>query len=142
VQSDLELQRQKFAVSFTLPAAAGKPSRLRLCSLFLGLFPRDKFLSIPVGSPPNPFTLKALSTVVWTILAGGALAIFLARWERPMERLPWVGGFFLWASPLRRAALALAKTFERVDGVTGQWPVAGICLLALAAVFGLVLRVG
>ena len=59
-----------------------------------------------------------------------------------MERLPWVKGLFIWASPLRRVALALAKTFERVDGVTGQWPVAGICLLALAAVFGIVLWVG
>lgn len=100
------------------------------------------YLSLPGGSLPNPLTLTALSTVVWTILAGGVLAIFLARWERPMERLPWVGGFFIWASPLRRVALALAKTLERVDDITGQWPVAGICLLALSAVFGVVLWVG
>jgi formate hydrogenlyase subunit 3/multisubunit Na+/H+ antiporter MnhD subunit len=115
---------------------------LALCSLFLGLFPWGDYLSMPGETPPNPLTLKALSSVVWTILAGGVLAIFLARWERPMERLPWVKGLFIWASPLRRVALALAKTFERVDGVTGQWPVAGICLLALAAVFGIVLWVG
>jgi NADH:ubiquinone oxidoreductase subunit 5 (subunit L)/multisubunit Na+/H+ antiporter MnhA subunit len=115
---------------------------LALCSLFLGLFPWGDYLSMPGETPPNPLTLKAFSSVVWTILAGGVLAIFLARWERPMERLPWVKGLFIWASPLRRVALALAKTFERVDGVTGQWPVAGICLLALAAVFGIVLWVG
>ena len=115
---------------------------LALCSLLLGLFPWGDYLSLPGGSPPNPLTLTTLSTVVWTILAGGVLAIFLARWERPMERLPWVGGFFIWASPLRRVALALAKTLERVDDITGQWPVAGICLLALSAVFGVVLWVG
>jgi len=115
---------------------------LALCSLFLGLFPWGEYLSMPGSAAPDPFTLKALSTAVWTILAGGVLAIFLARWKLPLERLPWVGGFFLWASPIRRVALALAKIFERVDGITGPWPVAGICLLALAAVFGIVLWVG
>ena len=115
---------------------------LALCSLLLGLFPWGDYLSLPGGSLPNPLTLKALSTLVSTILAGGVLAIFLARREQPIERLPWVKGFFIWASPLRRVALALAKTLERVDGVTGQWPVAGICLLALSAVFGIVLWVG
>jgi len=115
---------------------------LALCSLFLGLFPWGEYLSMPGSAAPDPFTLKAFSTAVWTILAGGVLAIFLARWKLPLERLPWVGGFFLWASPIRRVALALAKIFERVDGITGQWPVAGICLLALAAVFGIVLWAG
>ena len=71
------------------------------------------------GAPSNPFTLKALVTVVSTILAGSVLAIFMARWGHPMERLPWVGGFFRWASPIRRVALALAKMLERVDSMTG-----------------------
>jgi formate hydrogenlyase subunit 3/multisubunit Na+/H+ antiporter MnhD subunit len=111
---------------------------LALCSLLLGLFPWGNYLALPGGSAANPLTLEALSTVFWTILAGGVLAIFLAR----LERLPWVKGIFIWASPIRRVALVLAKTLERVDGVTGQWPVAGICLLALAAVFGIVLWAG
>jgi formate hydrogenlyase subunit 3/multisubunit Na+/H+ antiporter MnhD subunit len=115
---------------------------LALCSLFLGLFPWGEYLSMPGGSPPNPFTLKALSTVVWTILAGSVLATFLARWEYPLERLPRVGGFFIWASPIRRVALGFAKMFERIDSITEQWPAAGICLLALASVFGIALWVG
>ena len=40
----------------------------------------------------------------------------------------------------------LESYFQMIDqkrsGATGQWPVAGICLLALAAVFGIVLWVG
>ena len=115
---------------------------LALCSLFLGLFPWGEYLSIPGGTAPNPFTLKALSTVVWTILAGSVLAIFMARWGHPLERLPRVGAFFRWASPIRRVALALAKLFEQVDSVTAQWPTAGVCLLALAAVFGIALWAG
>jgi formate hydrogenlyase subunit 3/multisubunit Na+/H+ antiporter MnhD subunit len=115
---------------------------LALCSLFLGLFPWGEYLSMPGASPPNPFTLKALSTVGWTILAGSVLAIFLARREHPLERLPRVGGFFLWASPIRRVALALAKMFERIDSMTSQWPTAGVCLLTLTAVFGIALWAG
>jgi len=69
-------------------------------------------------------------------------AIFVARWERPLERLPWVGGFFLWASLIRRIAFGFAKAFERIDRITAQWQKAGICLLALAAVFGIALWAG
>ncbi len=115
---------------------------LALCSLFLGLFPWGEYLSMPGGNSPDPFTLKALSTVAWAVLAGGLLAIFLARSKLPLERLPWVGSLFLWASPIRRAALALAKMFERIDSVTTQWPTAGGCLLALTAVFGIALWAG
>jgi hypothetical protein len=49
--------------------------------------------------------------------------------------------FFLWASPIPRIALGLAKAFERIDRITAQWK-AEICLLALAAVFGIALWAG
>ncbi len=115
---------------------------LALCSLVLGLFPWEAYLPMPGGAPSNPFTLKALAPVVSTILAGSVLAIFIARWGHPLERLPRVGGFFRWISPIRRIALALAKKLERVDSITAQWPVAGVCLLALTAVFGIALWAG
>ena len=115
---------------------------LALCSLVLGLFPWEVYLPMPGGAPSNPFTLKALAAVVSTILAGSVLAIFIARWGHPLERLPWVGGFFRWVSPIRRIALALAKMLERVDSITAQWPAAGVCLLALTAVFGIALWAG
>jgi hypothetical protein len=102
-------------------------------ALVLGLLPWGEYLSM---------TLKAFSTVVWTILAARGVAIFVARWERPLERLPWVGGLFLWASPFARIGLGLAKAFERIDRITAQWQKAGICLLALAAVFGIALWAG
>jgi multicomponent Na+:H+ antiporter subunit D len=108
---------------------------LALCSLFLGLFPWETYLAMPGGNWQNPFTPKGFGTVVSTLLAGGLLAIFLARWGHPLERLPFVGGFFRMASPLRRAALGLSKTFEWIDSVTGHWLTAGLSLLALAALF-------
>jgi formate hydrogenlyase subunit 3/multisubunit Na+/H+ antiporter MnhD subunit len=108
---------------------------LALCSLFLGLFPWETYLVMPGGNPPNPLTLKALVTVVSTLLAGSMLAIFLARWGHPLERLPWAGSFFLWAGPLRRATLGLSKIFERVDSITRHWLAAGLFLLALTALF-------
>lgn len=112
---------------------------LALCSLFLGLFPWADYLSLPAENPANPFSWKALSTIAWTILAGSALAILIARWEWTPGR---VGSFFFWAIPIRRAALHLAKAFERLDRVTAHWPAAGICLLGLTAVFALALRIG
>ena len=115
---------------------------LALCSLVLGLFPWEVYLPMPGGAPSNPFTLKALAAVVSTILAGIVLAIFIARWGHPLERLPWVGGFFRWVSPVRRITLALAKMLERVDSIAAQWPAAGVCLLALTAVFGIALWAG
>ena len=134
-----EPMRLRAAIPRSQEAAA---LALALCSLFLGLFPWGEYLPMPGGSPPNPFTLKALLTVAWTILAGSVLAIFMARWEHPLERLPRVGGFFLWASPIRRVALGLAKMFERIDTITARWPAAGISLLALATVFGVALWAG
>jgi formate hydrogenlyase subunit 3/multisubunit Na+/H+ antiporter MnhD subunit len=116
---------------------------LALCSLFLGLLPWGEFLPLPGGrATPNPFTLKALSTVAGTFLAGSVLAIFLARWEYALERLPPLGSFFKWASAVRRVALGLAKTFERVDSITAHWPAGGISLLTLAVLFGVALWAG
>ena len=48
----------------------------------------------------------------------------------------------LWASLIRRIAFGFAKAFERIDRITAQWQKAGICLLALAAVFGIALWAG
>ncbi len=134
-----EPMKLRAAVSRTQEAAA---LALALGSMFLGLFPWETYLSIPGAASSNPFTLKALASVVSTIAAGGLLAIFLARWRYPLTRLPMVGGIFHWASPIRRVTLAFAKTFERADSITAQWPVAGICLLALVLLFWLAIAAG
>ncbi len=115
---------------------------LALCSLFLGFFPWQTYLAMPGGNPPNTFTLKALAAAGSTLLAGGVLAIFLARWGHPPGRLPWIKGFHLRAAPMRSAAVGLGKAFERIDSVATQWRVAGIGALALAAVFTAALWIG
>ena len=73
---------------------------LALCSLLLGLFPWGDYLSMPGGSPPNPLTPKALSSVVWTILAGGVVAIFRGPLGTPDGAAALGERLFIWASPL------------------------------------------
>jgi len=53
---------------------------LALCSLLLGLFPWEAYLSVPHGTAAKPFDLGSLANVLWPILIGGMLAILLGRW--------------------------------------------------------------
>ena len=102
---------------------------LAVCSLLFGLVPWQAILTVPGGTPSNPFTLKALSSALLSILAGGLLAILLGRGsDRP-------AGILL-VGPARRAALALGRMLERVDDTLRQWPAAGFLLLLLTILFG------
>ena len=128
-------------------APAGKPVMLRapasrgrelvalalaMCSLFLGVFNWEPYLSVPGGIMSNPFGLKAFSNTLWPILGGAVLALMLGRWDgTPLEKIVVTR-----VSQVRRTALALGGTVERIDSMLRQWPAAGISLLALALVLG------
>jgi multicomponent Na+:H+ antiporter subunit D len=100
---------------------------LALCSLLLGLVSWQAYL--PVTDGPTPTVLQALSSSIWPVLGGGALAILLGRWGDPSPRiLATIGA-------ARRAALILSGGIERSDGVLRQWPAAGLCMLVLAIAF-------
>ena len=74
---------------------------------------------LPASLLSNPLALSELVPMLLTVAAGGALAF--AFGSRP-PRIPAVN--------------AIGGAFERSDGVLRRWPVAGISLLAVAALFG------
>ena len=107
---------------------------LALCALLLGLVPWHRFLPVSQGLTSVP-TLQGLWSSVWPILGGIALAILLGgRGERPAQVFPGkpVGATL---SAARHAALIMSSGIERLDGGLRQWPIAGLCMLALAIAF-------
>ena len=81
-----------------------------------------------------------LSTALWPILAGGALAILLGRWGHRLAGVPEV--VIAAVRRTRRLALALAAGLVQVDGSLRQWPAAGLSLLVVAIMFGAAILAG
>jgi len=107
---------------------------LALCSMLLGLIPWSSYLpAVTASSVP---ALATLSSALWLILGGAALAILLGQWGGVLARLP--AGKLLGASigPIRIVALAIGRAIERLDAMLRQWPVAGISLVLLTILFG------
>jgi len=103
-----------------------------VCSLFLGVYSWNPYLSVPDGIMSNPFSLKAFSNALSSILGGAVLALMLGRWDgTPVEKI-----LVMRVSRIRRAALPLGGTIERIDSMLRQWPTAGISLLAVALLLG------
>jgi hypothetical protein len=86
-------------------------------------------------------TLETLTTALWPILVGGALAILLGRWGYSLAYVPLGNVVIAVVGPARRMALALGGVIERVDGALRQWPAAGVSLLAVAIMFGVAMLV-
>jgi formate hydrogenlyase subunit 3/multisubunit Na+/H+ antiporter MnhD subunit len=109
---------------------------LALCSLLLGLLPWDVFLPTPI-TLSNPLAIKTLSTALWPVIPGAALAILLGRWERASP----FGHAIAMLGPARRAGLALARLMERADGWFRQWSIACLSFLVVVLLLGCALAV-
>ena len=96
---------------------------LALCSLLLGL---AAFGPLPGAVVSNPLLPGELVSTMLVFLGGALLALAL-------QRHPWPGRGD--AATLRRATVAVAALFERVDTFLRRWPSAVIALLVLAALF-------
>jgi multicomponent Na+:H+ antiporter subunit A len=85
------------------------------------------------GGATDTLTRAALIAALWPILLGAAC--FLALWPF-RTRIPEVppGDIIVLAPIAGRAADIAARSFERMDTQLRRWPVAGISLLAIAAV--------
>lgn len=102
---------------------------LALCSLLLG------FVAVHAGlrdALADAFTLKELGAAVLLLVVGAGLAAGLAL---ELPRIPGARALGMPGRALRRATVALAGGFVRVDVWLREWPVAGLSLIALAAAF-------
>jgi formate hydrogenlyase subunit 3/multisubunit Na+/H+ antiporter MnhD subunit len=114
---------------------------LAICSLALGLVDWGAWLPVAPGTRLTASILDTLSAALWPILIGSVLAVLLGRWAcQPIGgRLSLAVAAF---KPLRRGAVAVGAAVCRIDVLLREWPVAGLSLLTLAALFGVALLAG
>ena len=123
---------------------------LALCALLLGLLPPAVFDLIGIGrsgieagaavtiAMHGAFGSGKLWGDLWPVLIVGLLVLGAVPWpyrrfgisDALTSTVPSVTG---------RTASALGALFERADGALRQWPVAGLSLLALTLLLGLML---
>ena len=97
--------------------------------------PWTLFLIAGIGTLADALAPSALWAALWPVLLGGVLAVGLRRFGHHLPRVP-EGDIVVLGAPLARAGIALGAMLERTEGVLRQWPVAGMSLLALAALLG------
>jgi hypothetical protein len=91
---------------------------------------------VPVELLGNPIAPKEIGWTLVTVIGGSVLALTLAR------RLPALPtGLLADANPARRAMLAAGGVLERIDTVLRRWPVAGLSMLVLALLFGVLMGI-
>jgi formate hydrogenlyase subunit 3/multisubunit Na+/H+ antiporter MnhD subunit len=113
-----------------------------LCSLLLGLFPWESYLSVPTNTVAKSLAPQTLAKALWPILGGVALAVLLGRWRDRGWRTPSEKILVNLVGPVRRAAVAVGESIEFVDGVFRQWSVAVMSLLVVALMFGIAMLCG
>ena len=82
------------------------------------------------GSSLQALAPEVLWALFWPVLIGGALALFLWRWEDRLPRIP-AGDIIVCEETAIRAVLPWGERIERFDALLRQWPVASLLLLIL-----------
>ena len=113
---------------------------LALLSLLLGLLPWHTYLPISAQALSNPLTFGALWSALWSILAGGMIAILIGRYEIRFAGIPDV--LVALVDRARRTALVVTSGVMRVDGTLRQWPAAVLALLAVTVLLGIAMSMG
>jgi formate hydrogenlyase subunit 3/multisubunit Na+/H+ antiporter MnhD subunit len=99
------------------------------------LVPWALYLGLPLGTASDLIDAKGLWASLWPVLVGGALAWALARWGARLPRIP-AGDIAVGIDGGVRLALRAGAALLRTDTVLRQWAVAGVSMLAIAALFG------
>jgi formate hydrogenlyase subunit 3/multisubunit Na+/H+ antiporter MnhD subunit len=105
---------------------------LAACSLLLALAALGPVSGDLVSNPLKP---AELGTTLLVVAGGALLALGLAR--RPLFARRDDGAAA--EGPARRASVALGTAFEDADRLIRRWPSASIALLAVAALFGVLM---
>jgi formate hydrogenlyase subunit 3/multisubunit Na+/H+ antiporter MnhD subunit len=123
----------------TLQPEAGAPPGLAwpwLAMAFAAVVvPWTLFFTAGIGTLADALARSALWPALWPVLLGGALALCLRRFGHRLPRVP-EGDIVALGAPLARAGVASGAMLERTEVVLRQWSVAGVSLLALAALLG------
>jgi formate hydrogenlyase subunit 3/multisubunit Na+/H+ antiporter MnhD subunit len=98
------------------------------------------YLGLPLGSVDDLLAPKALWAGTWPVIVGAALAALLARTG---DRLPRIapGDVAAVIGPALRGAGRAGAWMQRADAIVREWTVAGVALLAVAALFAAALLV-
>lgn len=105
------------------------------------VLPWTLYLGLSLGTVADVTAPKALWNSLWPVLVGAALAWWLARAGERLPRIPPGDVAVVIDRGVQLGARAGASML-RADGVLRQWPVAGVSLLLLAALFGAALVAG
>jgi formate hydrogenlyase subunit 3/multisubunit Na+/H+ antiporter MnhD subunit len=105
------------------------------------VLPWTLYLGLALGTVADVTAPKALWNSLWPVLVGAALAWWLARAGERLPRIPPGDVAVVIDRGVQLGARAGASML-RADGVLRQWPVAGVSLLLLAALFGAALVAG
>jgi len=101
---------------------------LALCSLALGLAPFEAL--------PSPLDVAEIGSALLVLVGGAVVAVALGL------QLPPLSAGAAAAARLRRATVGIGAAFERGEGATRQWPIAGLALVLAAIAFGAAFRTG
>ncbi len=93
------------------------------------------------GSLADVVEPKALWKTLWPLLVGAALFFALQRWGRNLPGIP-NGDIAALGERISRLAGAVGAEFERTDGWLRRWPVAGVCLVAVAIAITMAMLAG
>jgi multicomponent Na+:H+ antiporter subunit A len=100
------------------------------------------YLTVMGGTVSDTLTPATLWSAVWPLMLGAVLAIALWCWGSGLPRVPDGDIAGVVVAVAASCARAVGVTLERLDGVLRQWPVAGVSLLALAAVLTALMLIG
>lgn len=96
------------------------------------------YLTLPMGTLTEAFAPKALWYALWPVLVGGVLAVGLARWGDRLPRVP-EGDVAVALDCATHVAAGWSVAVERADTALRRWSAAGLSLLLLAILFGVVM---
>jgi len=93
------------------------------------------YMGLPMGTLSEILDPKLLWASLWPVAIGAGLAWLLARGTEHLPRIP-AGDVAVVIEHGTSAAARWGTLIERMDGFVRGWAMAGVSLLALAALFG------
>jgi formate hydrogenlyase subunit 3/multisubunit Na+/H+ antiporter MnhD subunit len=128
--------------SATLESQAVAPPGLAwpwLATAFAAIaVPWALFFTVGIGTLADALAPATLWSALWPVLLGALLFALLRRWEHRLPHVPEGDVVVLIERSSRRGA-AWGEWLERADVILRRWPIAGVALLAITVVLGVLI---